>query len=109
MSSIPNESTAAFPPAFTIFRRRSLRESSLTAPTRAHPEVRPGSVVRRTWAIKLRSGSCAQALETETSTARHVALTMPIGEGPYVARVTGPEGYFESGGIWTQPAERNVQ
>ena len=59
-------------------------ESSLTAPTRAHPAVRPGSVVRRRWAIKLLSESCAQALETETSsTARHVALairTSPIGE-----------------------------
>ena len=101
MSSIPNESTAALPPTLTIFRRRSLSESSVTAPTRAHPAVRAGSVVRRTWAMEVRSGSCAQAWETETSsTARNIALAIrssPIGDALYACRVTGPAGLLRIG------------
>ena len=39
------------PPIFTIFRRRSLTESSCTEPMRPQPWVSPASVVSRTRAI----------------------------------------------------------
>src|SRR5262249_36116822 len=58
-SSAVNESSAALPPDLTIFRLRSLTESSLTAPTRVQPASTPASVVRRTRAIAARSSSCA--------------------------------------------------
>jgi hypothetical protein len=53
--------SAVLPPIFTIFRRRSLTESSCAEPMRPQPRVRPGSVVRRTRAIAMRSMSCASA------------------------------------------------
>lgn len=49
------------PPIFTIFRRRSLIESSCTEPMRPQPWVSPGSVVSRTRAIAIFSRSCACA------------------------------------------------
>jgi hypothetical protein len=45
---MPNDTTAVFPPAATIFRRRSLAESSLTIPTCVHPAAMDASVLRRT-------------------------------------------------------------
>ena len=56
------------PPALTIFRLRSLTESSLTEPMRVHPVTSEASVVRRTRVIAILSGSSALAEETDTIT-----------------------------------------
>lgn len=73
-SSMLNAITAALPPLRSTLRRRSLIESSLTAPRRVHPDSSVGSVVRRTWAIAASSASSAKAGTTETiNTAKHSA------------------------------------
>jgi hypothetical protein len=44
---MPNVSSAVSPPILSTLRRRSLIESSLTAPSSVQPRVRAASVVRR--------------------------------------------------------------
>src|SRR4029453_185473 len=67
ISIVLKEMTAVLPPARTIFRRRSLRLSSLMAPTRVHPAASAGSVVRRTLAIALISSSARADVIEATS------------------------------------------
>lgn len=62
-------SSAVSPPALTIFRRRSLTESSLTAPIRVQCWVAAGSVVSRTRRMASRSASSAAADAADSSSA----------------------------------------
>ncbi len=75
----PKVRYAVSPPIFTIFRRRSLMESSRAPPMRVQLFVRAASVVSRTRAIAIFSMSCAPArpasgaLIVSSNPARHSA------------------------------------
>jgi hypothetical protein len=60
-SEPPKDKSAVLPPIFTIFRRKSLIESSRADPMCPQPWVSPASVVSRTRAIAIFSRSCACA------------------------------------------------
>jgi hypothetical protein len=85
-SSLLNESTPVSPPALTILRRRSLRESSRTHPRRVHPAVRMLSVVSCTRAIAIFSASSALATETDASSTSETGAPLNIGYSPYRRR-----------------------
>jgi hypothetical protein len=79
-SSVLNERRPISPPALTIFRLRSLTESSRTQPRRVQPVVRVASVVSRTRAIATFSASSALAAEADasTKTSSHVVAMRAI-------------------------------
>ncbi|PYM93800.1 MAG: hypothetical protein DME04_09635 [Candidatus Rokuibacteriota bacterium] len=64
-SPTPNVISPVSPPDLTIFRRRSLAESSFTHPSFVHPLVATASVVSRTRLMARRSMSFAAASDAD--------------------------------------------